>query len=401
MSAVLRIGVIGLGRAGSSMITAMAKHPDIHVTAAADLYPAHRERFQEDFGGLAFDSVEDICDSDEVDVVYIATPHQFHADHVEIAASRGKHVIVEKPMALTLEECDRMIAATDKAGVNMIVGHTASFNPGVARMRRMIVDGETGPLAMISATAYTDFLYRPRRPEELITEQGGGIMYNQVPHQVDAARFLAGGIVRSVRANTWVLDAKRPTQGAYTAFLEFDSGAAATLTYSGYDRLDSGEIASGRAPKAADAYGAARRALQAVTSPDEEVALRVDTGYGGEHSVARGREGGSMLQGELGVFLVTCADADLRLSPEGVLAYDANGMRLVPPDPFRGVPGRGAVLDEMYYAVTEGRPVVHGGRWAKATMEVCFAMLQSGREHREITLQHQVPTIDAEPSRNP
>ncbi len=240
MSTVLRIGVIGLGRAGSSMITAMAKHPDIHVSAAADLYEAHRERFKEDFGGIAFDSVEGICASPEVDVVYIATPHQFHADHVEIAASRGKHVIVEKPMALTLEECDRMIAATENAGLKLIVGHTASFNPLVARMRRMIVDGETGPVAMISATAYTDFLYRPRRPEELITEQGGGIMYNQVPHQVDASRFLAGGIARSVRANTWILDPNRPTEGAYTAFLEFESGAVATLTYSGYDRIDSG-----------------------------------------------------------------------------------------------------------------------------------------------------------------
>ena len=205
----------------------------------------------------------------------------------------------------------------------------------------MIVDGETGPVAMISATAYTDFLYRPRRPEELITEQGGGIMYNQVPHQVDASRFLAGGIATSVRASTWILDPKRNTEGAYNAFLEFDNGAVATLTYSGYDRLDSGELASGRSPKTSEAYGAARRALQSVTSPDEEIAMRVDTGYGGEHSVARGREGGSMLQGELGVFIVSCADADLRLSPEGVLAYDANGMRLVPPDPYRGVPGRG------------------------------------------------------------
>ena len=101
-----------------------------------------------------------------------------------------------------------------------------------------------------------------------------------------------------------------------------------------------------------------------------------------------------MLQGELGIFLVSCANADLRLSPDGVLAYDDSGMRVVTPDPFRGVPGRGAVLDEMYYAVTEGRPVAHHGRWAKATMEVCFAMLQSGREHREIELRHQVPTVD-------
>lgn len=395
MPQILRFGVIGLGRAGSGMLAAMSKHPDIHASAAADLHQQHLDRFQEDFGGLAFGSVEAMCESPEVDAVYIATPHEYHAEHVTLAAERGKHVIVEKPMALTLEECDRMIAAADEAGVVLIVGHTASFNPGVQKMRQMVTSGEVGRLGMISATAYTDFLYRPRRPEELDTSLGGGIMYNQVPHQVDAARFLAGGLARCVRAATWVLDPTRPTEGCYMAMLEFEDGAAASLVYSGYDHLDSAEIASGRGPRASEQYGAARRALRSVTSPEEEVSLRINTGYGGERPVARERAGGgSLLQGELGVFIATCEDADLRLSPEGVLVYSTEGLRLVEPEPWRGVPGRGNVLDELYYAVTEGRPVLHDGRWAKATMEVCLAMLQSAREHREIELVHQIPTAE-------
>jgi phthalate 4,5-cis-dihydrodiol dehydrogenase len=377
------------------MLAAMAKHPDIHVTAAADLHPQHRERFQEDFGGLAFAEAEALCASPEVDAVYIATPHEYHAQHVELATAQGKHVIVEKPMALTLDECDRMVAAAEKAGVALIVGHTASFNPGVVRMRQMIVSGDVGPLALISATAYTDFLYRPRRPEELVTELGGGIMYNQVPHQVDASRFLAGGIVRSVRASTWVLDPQRPTEGCYAGFLTFDNGVVATLLYSGYDHADSAEIATGRGPKAPDRYGAARRALQAAHTPDEEVVMRINTGYGGGQPVTGGRgESVSLLQAELGLFVATCAGADLRLAPDGVVAYTGEGAQLLQPDLGRGVPGRGAVLDELYYAVTAGRPVVHDGRWAKGTMEVCLAMLQSAREQREITLTHQVPTKD-------
>jgi hypothetical protein len=100
------------------------------------------------------------------------------------------------------------------------------------------------------------------------------------------------------------------------------------------------------------------------------------------------------LQAELGVFIVTCSEADLRLSPEGVVAYTTHGMRVIAPDPWRGIPGRGAVLDELYFAVTDGRPVIHDGRWAKATMEVCLAMLQSAREQREMPLTHQIPTPD-------
>src|SRR5439155_6185915 len=178
-------------------------------------------------------------------------------------------------------------------------------------------------------------------------------------------------------------------------FLEFENGAVATLSYSGYDHLDSGEIAAGRPPKDAAQYGAIRRALQRVRSPEKEVALRISTGYGGERPVVQERRGsGSLLQGELGVFLVNCANADLRLASDGVLAYTTDGLKLIAPSPWRGVPGRGNVIDELYYAVTADRPVVHDGRWAKATIEVCLAMLQSSREHREISLSHQVPILD-------
>jgi phthalate 4,5-cis-dihydrodiol dehydrogenase len=200
-------------------------------------------------------------------------------------------------------------------------------------------------------------------------------------------------VATSVRAATWSLDPNRPTEGCYAAFLTFESGAVASLVYSGYDHLDSAEIAAGRGAKEADRSGATRRALQTLQNPQDEIALRVSTGYGGSQPVAGvGRpRGESLLQAELGVFVVTCADADLRLAPDGVVAYTTDGMRVIPPDPWRGVAGRGAVLDELYFAVTDARPVVHSGRWAKATMEVCLAMLKSAREQREIHLSHQVP----------
>jgi len=380
------------------MLGALARHPDIHVTAAADLHREHRERFRSDFEGEVYAEAAELCESPQVDAVYIATPHELHAAHVQAAAEHGKHVIVEKPMALSLEDCDRMIAATEKAGVQMVVGHTASFNPSVQRMRELIVSGEVGRLGMISATAYTDFLYRPRRPEELRTELGGGIIYNQVPHQVDAARFLAGGMARSVRSAAWALDPQRPTEGCYMALLEFETGAAASLLYSGYDHFNSRDL-TGRAASAPESYGKARRALGRVSSPQQEAAWRVSTGYGGEQSVSRERaagETGSLLQGELGSFLVTCEQADLRMTADGVAIYGTDGLRLVPPRPWRGLPGRGAVIDELYYAVTEQRPLVHHGRWAKASLEVCLAVLESARSHREIPLRCQVPTVDAE-----
>jgi phthalate 4,5-cis-dihydrodiol dehydrogenase len=273
-----------------------------------------------------------------------------------------------------------MIDAADRAGVVLMVGHTASFNPAILKMRQLIAASELGPLALISATAYTDFLYRPRRPEELVTELGGGIIYNQVPHQVDVARLVAGGLARTVRAAAWSLDPSRPTEGCYAAFLTFEGGAVASLVYSGYDHFS-----TAAAPKRS---GAARHALRTAHHPEEETVLRVRGGY----AAGAADPSESLLQPELGVFVVTCAHADLRLAPDGVAVYDDDGVHVIAPESGSTLGGRGAVLDELFSAVVARQPAVHDGRWAKATMEVCLAMLQSAREQREIELHHQVPT---------
>ena len=85
----LRIGVIGLGRAGSGMLTALAQHPNVQVTAAADLYPQHLEKFKSEFGGEAYKNAADLCSSNSVDAVYIATPHALHVEHFLMAAEAG------------------------------------------------------------------------------------------------------------------------------------------------------------------------------------------------------------------------------------------------------------------------------------------------------------------------
>ena len=136
--------------------------------------------------------------------IYIATPHQFHREHAVLAAEHGKHVILEKPLALTLEDCDAIIAAAERHRIHLIVGHTHAFDPAVRAMRGIIASGEIGRLGLVHSFNYTNYLYRPRRPEELDTARGGGILFNQVPHQIDTARLLGGGLVRSVRAGAGV-----------------------------------------------------------------------------------------------------------------------------------------------------------------------------------------------------
>ena len=189
----LRVGAAGLGRAFALMLPTLTADPRVELVAAADPRPEARARFAAEFGGRVYASVEALCADAEVDVVYVATPHQFHADHVEAAAAGSKHVLVEKPMAITLDECRRMIDAVERANVRLIVGHSHSFDAPILRAREIIAGGTLGAVRMINAQYYTDFMYRPRRPEELVTAQGGGAVFNQAAHQVDIVRLLGGG----------------------------------------------------------------------------------------------------------------------------------------------------------------------------------------------------------------
>ena len=287
----LRLGVAGLGRAFTLMLPTLTADPRVELVAAADPRPEARARFAGEFGGRVYASVEALCADAEVDVVYVATPHQFHADHVEAAAAGGKHVLVEKPMAITLDECRRMIDAAERANVRLIVGHSHSFDAPILRAREIIAGGALGAVRMINAQYYTDFLYRPRRPEELVTARGGGAVFSQAAHQVDIVRLLGGGRVHSVRAQTGAWDPARATEGAYAALLVFDDGSYASLAYSGYAHFDGDELCGGvgemGAVKTEGDYGAARRNLRRAADPDEETALKNARNYGGADYAGR------------------------------------------------------------------------------------------------------------------
>jgi phthalate 4,5-cis-dihydrodiol dehydrogenase len=384
-SAPLGLGIAGLGMAGAVMVRAAAAHKGYVLKAAADPQSAPRAAFARDFRARTYGDIAQLAADPAVEVVYIATPHQFHAPHAILAAEHGKHIILEKPMALTLADCDAIIAAAGRNKVQLIIGHTHAFDPTIRMMHLLIASGAFGKLGMISSFNYTDFLYRPRRPEELDTSKGGGILFNQLPHQIDIARLLGGGLVKSVRAHTTVLDPARPTEGSCLAFLQFENGAAASLVYSGYDYFDSDEwhywVTERGAPKS-PARGSARRALKQAR---DEPRLRTEKYAYGNVLLEL-----PPYQPHFGTTVATCALGDLRTSANGVTRYTAAGATELKIEPGEGMPGRREVLDDMASAI-RGNPPVHDGRWGKATLEVALAIQQSAKEQREIALHHQVP----------
>jgi len=381
----LKLGIVGLGRAFTLMLPTFVHDSRIQLVGATDPIAAARAQFETDFGAPVYESIEALCANPDVEAVYIASPHQFHAEHVCLAAAYGKHVLVEKPMALTLEECTRMVDATQRAGVHLIVGHSHSFNAPIKRCREIIDSGVYGAVKMITALNYTDFLYRPRRPEELDTQAGGGVIHSQATHQIDIVRLLGGGLVRSVRAHTGAWDTLRPTEGAYSALLGFEGGAFASSTYSGYGHYDSDELMDniselGQGKQAQD-HGAARKRLDNVIDAADETALKAARNYGGSLYISNTALPPNLAHQHFGQVIVSCEKADLRPGPTGIAIYSdkhkISETLLAPKIP------RIEVIDELFASVRDDRPVIHSGEWARATTAVCLAILESARTGQE------------------
>jgi phthalate 4,5-cis-dihydrodiol dehydrogenase len=387
----IRLGIAGLGLAGALMIRAAAVHPKIKLWAGADPLPRPREAFARDFGAMTHADFGELCADPAIEAIYIATPHELHAEQAIEAMAHRKHVLVEKPLALTIEDCDAVIDAADHAAVKLIVGHTHGFDRNIQAVARLVRSGELGRLGMIVAFNYTDFLYRPRRPEELDTRRGGGIVFNQVMHQIEIVRLIGGGLVRSVRANAGILDPARPTEGNCVAFLEFENGAAASVVYSAYDFFDSDElhgwVAEGGTPKVPRRQGETRRRL--MTGARAEADLQQDLGYGGRRLPAD-----QLHMPHFGTVIVTCERGDVRLSADGMLIYGLDTVREIAVERGPGWAGQGDALDALWGAVRQGRSDVHDARWGRASLEVALAILQSARERREISLVHQMEVRD-------
>ncbi|MCW5692639.1 MAG: Gfo/Idh/MocA family oxidoreductase [Pseudolabrys sp.] len=387
----LKLGVIGLGRAFTLMLPTFVGHPKLRLTAASDPRKEAVDRFSTEFQAKGFESPEALCADADIDTVYIASPHQFHVEHVKLAAAHGKHILVEKPMALSVDACLVMIAAARDAGVQLLVGHSHSYDLPYLRAREMISSGRYGRVRMITAVNFTDFLYRPRRPEELSTELGGGIVFSQAAHQIDVVRLLAASPATTVRAFTGNWDPRRATEGAYSVQMEFGDGAFASLTYSGYAHFDTDEFNGwrgelGQARDAGD-YGRARAALKQARTVADEIGMKNKRAYGPVGTDAF-RIDADMAHNHFGLVIVSCEHADLRPTPQGIAVY-ADEKCWVEPIEQPTVP-RAEVVDELYEAVVDNKPPLHSGAWGLATLEACLAVLESARNGTTVRLKHQI-----------
>lgn len=377
-----KLAILGLGRGAVLTVPAFAAHPHIEIVAGSDPNAAARAGF----GTRSFETAEQLFAWGDFDAVYIASPHEYHARHAIMAAEAGKHALVEKPMAVTLAEAAAMVAAAEAAGTVLMVGPSHGYDPPVALAAELVATGKAGAARLIHAMNFTDFLYRPRRPAELETAQGGGVILSQATHQIDMVRRIAASPVGSVRAWTGGWDS-RAAEGAFTALLTFESGTVANLTYSGYARYDSdalagwaGELGGAKDPSA---HARARAALAATDEAHAKAA----------RTFAAGRVAPAVPANHerFGMLLALCEKADLELTPQGVRVHGDDGLSelTVPLPPVQ----RFDVADLFFRAAIGDGPPLFDGRWGLDSLAICHAILLSARESRDVDPSGLIPAL--------
>jgi predicted dehydrogenase len=194
---VVRFGIVGPGKVAGVHAEALARIPDARLTGVVGRSGERTAAFAERVGARAFTSLDDLLRDGEVDAVVVTTPHPRHVEAAIAAARAGRHVVVEKPMALTVVDCDRMIEAARGANVVLSVISQRRWYPAVRRVKDAIDGGRIRQPALATLE-----LLGWRGPEYYAMDrwrgtrdgEGGGVLVNQAVHGLDLLRWLAGPV---------------------------------------------------------------------------------------------------------------------------------------------------------------------------------------------------------------
>jgi UDP-N-acetyl-2-amino-2-deoxyglucuronate dehydrogenase len=229
----VRIGIIGCGRIARNHVRALRAIDGVQVPAVADVDAGRARAFAGEHGvDRAFGDWEQMLDTG-LDAVTICTPHAEHEAGVLAAARRGLHVLCEKPIALRVEQAERMVAAADTAGVRLAVLFQRRFWPAAARIRAAIDDGRMGPpicggvVARLNRGA--DY-YRAEPWRGRWQTEGGGVLMTQAIHHIDLLQWFMGDARRVTgRCATLAHRQLIEVEDTAAALIEFASGAVATV----------------------------------------------------------------------------------------------------------------------------------------------------------------------------
>ena len=186
------VGLIGCGSMGSGLARACAVLQDARIVAVCDLVKEHADKLGAELGAVSLDSCDAFLQMPEVDTVIVASPNFLHEEHVVAAASAGKHVFCEKPMAFSVASCDRMIATARSHNVKLMIGQVLRYLPVFAKIKELVSHTLGQPFSLqitrIGGAWGVSSSWRSRK------DQCGGILYEVSVHELDFMRYVAGDV---------------------------------------------------------------------------------------------------------------------------------------------------------------------------------------------------------------
>ncbi len=357
----LRFGILGCGTIAPTHAGALAGIDDARLLAVADVLPDRAGALAEKFNlDRVYDSAEKLIADDELDAICVCTPSGMHADHAVAAMEAGKHVLVEKPMEITLGACDRMIEAARRTGRTLSVVCQHRFDDASMLVKDAIDAGKLG--AMVLATAdvkwwRTQHYYDSGDWRGTFAMDGGGALMNQGVHTVDLLRWLAGD-VKTVFAHVRTAAHERiEVEDVAVAALTFANGAVGTLTATtaAYDGL----------PVRIDLFGTLG---SAILEGDRLRMLGLKTGEShtgeaaAEHAMSVAKGGTASVRDQ--------AAARSAVAPPGAVWGDAHR----------------AQIRDFIHAATHGVPPIITGRSARKAVAIILAVYESSRTGKVVEL---------------
>lgn len=216
----MKVAVIGVGAMGRNHVRVCAELPDVELVGVADVDAQAAETVARRFSARAYANYLQLLDEQKPDAVTIAVPTVDHLDVALQVIQRGIHLLIEKPIAFSVEEGRRVIAAAEQAEVRLMIGHIERFNPAVIALKTHLAKGELGRVFQIDAHRQGPF---PARVKDV------GVVIDLAVHDLDVMRYLSGVEVVRVYAETEQrIHSSR--EDLLTGLVRLDDGSIGTLT---------------------------------------------------------------------------------------------------------------------------------------------------------------------------
>jgi predicted dehydrogenase len=231
MGSQLRIGIIGCGGIARGHLNAM-KNLDARPVAMVDISEASARQYAEEYGADRYHTAIKDALTEDVDAVIVCLPHYLHVDAVVAAAESGKHVLTEKPMAISLKETDEMIDAAQRNGVTLMVGQVLRFRQCNVEAKRLIAEGKIGePRNIVRRRLGNSREFRSEWARDP-AKAGGWVLYGYGAHEVDMMLWLFDTHARKVFAQAQKNNPYWNDYDEISIQMELANGVIATLNHS-------------------------------------------------------------------------------------------------------------------------------------------------------------------------